>query len=46
VQALQDGGLRREAATDNRDFVEAHGLLDTNMARLEAWYRRLARRER
>lgn len=44
VRALEDGELRRAAVERNRAFVEEYGLLETNMARMEAWYYRLAGR--
>ena len=42
--ALEDGSLRRAAAGRNRAFVEEYGVQETNMARMEAWYYRLAGR--
>jgi glycosyltransferase involved in cell wall biosynthesis len=44
VRALEERELRREAVERNRRFVEEYGLLETNMARMEAWYYRLAGR--
>jgi len=44
VHALEDPALRRSAAERNRVFVESYGVLETNMARMEAWYYRLAAR--
>jgi glycosyltransferase involved in cell wall biosynthesis len=44
LRALDDAALRREAVERNRAFVEEYGLLETNMARMEAWYYRLAGR--
>ena len=44
VRALEDGELRRAAVERNRVFVEEYGVLETNMARMEAWYYRLAGR--
>ena len=44
VQALEDHELRRSAVEPNRRFVEEYGLLEANMARMEAWYYRLAGR--
>jgi glycosyltransferase involved in cell wall biosynthesis len=44
VRALEDGELRRAAVEWNRAFVEEYGVLETNMARMEAWYYRLAGR--
>jgi len=44
VRALEDGELRRAAVERNRSFVEEYGVLETNMARMEAWYYRLAGR--
>jgi glycosyltransferase involved in cell wall biosynthesis len=44
VRALEDPELRRSAAERNRDFVEEYGVLETNMAKMEAWYYRLAGR--
>jgi glycosyltransferase involved in cell wall biosynthesis len=44
VSALQDPERRRRTAERNRPFVEDYGLLETNMARMEAWYYRLANR--
>jgi glycosyltransferase involved in cell wall biosynthesis len=44
VRALEDGQLRSEAAERNLAFVNEYGLLETNMARMEAWYYRLAGR--
>jgi glycosyltransferase involved in cell wall biosynthesis len=44
VRALEDGELRRAAVERNRRFVEEYGLLETNMAKMEAWYYRLAGR--
>ncbi|MCH7488566.1 MAG: glycosyltransferase [Chloroflexi bacterium] len=42
--ALEDGSLRRDAVERNRAFVEEYGVQETNMARMEAWYYRLAGR--
>jgi len=44
VRALEDGELRRSAFERNRRFVEEYGVLETNMARMEAWYYRLVGR--
>ncbi|MDP3767189.1 MAG: glycosyltransferase, partial [Dehalococcoidia bacterium] len=44
IQALEDRELRRSAVERNRLFVEEYGLQETNMARMEAWYYRLAGR--
>ena len=44
VRALEDAELRRDAVERNRTFVEEYGLLETNLARMEAWYYRLAGR--
>lgn len=44
VRALEDHELRRAAIERNLRFVEAYGLLETNLARMEAWYYRLAGR--
>jgi len=44
VRALEDHQLRRDAVERNRRFVEEYGVLETNMAKLEAWYYRLAGR--
>ena len=44
ARALEDGELRRAAVERNRVFVEEYGVLETNMARMEAWYYRLAGR--
>ncbi len=44
VRALEDGELRRAAVGRNRRFVEEYGVLETNMAKMEAWYYRLAGR--
>ncbi|MCH7698234.1 MAG: glycosyltransferase [Chloroflexi bacterium] len=44
VRAIEDRDLRRNAAERNRSFVEEYGVLETNMARMEAWYYRLAGR--
>jgi glycosyltransferase involved in cell wall biosynthesis len=44
VRALEDVELRRDAVERNRAFVEDYGILETNMARMEAWYYRLAGR--
>ena len=44
TQALGDSELRRDAAERNRAFVDEYGVLETNMARMEAWYYRLAGR--
>lgn len=40
--ALGDAALRRDAVERNRAFVEEYGVTETNMARMEAWYERLA----
>jgi glycosyltransferase involved in cell wall biosynthesis len=42
--ALQDAALRRAAAERNAAFVPEYGELEANMARMEAWYLRLAGR--
>ena len=42
--ALDDRDRRREAVGRNRAFVEEYGMLEPNMARMEAWYYRLAGR--
>lgn len=44
ARALEDRELRHAAVARNRTFVEEYGLLETNMARMEAWYYRLAGR--
>ncbi len=44
VAALSDAELRRRAVGPNRTLVEEKGLLETNMARMEEWYYRLAGR--
>ncbi|MEX0786316.1 MAG: glycosyltransferase, partial [Dehalococcoidia bacterium] len=44
VRAIEDHELRRAALEANRRFVEEYGVLETNMARMEAWYYRLAGR--
>jgi glycosyltransferase involved in cell wall biosynthesis len=44
VTALEDPGRRRATAERSRSFVEDYGVLETNMARMEAWYYRLANR--
>ena len=44
VRALEDAELRRTAAERNRAFVEDYGVTEKNMARMEAWYYRLAGR--
>ena len=44
VRALEDRELRRDAVERNRRFVEEYGGLETNMAKMEAWYYRLAGR--
>jgi len=44
VAVLEDPARRRAAAERNRAFVEDYGVLETNMARMEAWYYRLAGR--
>ena len=44
ARVLGDSGLRRDAAEINRAFVNEYGVLETNMARMEAWYYRLAGR--
>lgn len=44
VTALEDPERRRRTAERNRPFVEDYGVLETNMARMEAWYYRLANR--
>lgn len=41
ARALADAGLRRAAAARNRAIVEARGLNETQMLRMEALYRRL-----
>jgi glycosyltransferase involved in cell wall biosynthesis len=46
VKALEDPVLRQDGVDRNRRFVEEYGLLETNMARMEAWYYRLAGRAR
>ncbi|MGB6895404.1 MAG: glycosyltransferase [Dehalococcoidia bacterium] len=45
VAALSNADLRRRAVPLNRALVEEKGLLETNMARMEEWYYRLAGRE-
>ena len=45
VRALEDRELRRAAVERNRTFVEEYGVLETNMAKMEAWYYRLAGRD-
>ncbi len=42
--AIADASLRRDAIERNRAFVEEYGVQETNMARMEAWYYRLAGR--
>ncbi|MBI5284857.1 MAG: glycosyltransferase [Chloroflexi bacterium] len=42
ARALSDPDLRRRAAAANRALVERRGLNETEMARMEAAYRRLA----
>jgi len=42
ARALADPALRRRAAAANRALVERRGLNETEMARMEAAYRRLA----
>jgi glycosyltransferase involved in cell wall biosynthesis len=44
VRALDDGELRRSAVERNRAFVEEYGVTEKNMAKMEAWYYRLAGR--
>ena len=44
LRALEDAPLRASAVERSRTFVEEYGLLETNMARMEAWYYRLAGR--
>ena len=44
VQALEDRELRRSARERNLRFVQEYGVLETNMARMESWYYRLAGR--
>jgi glycosyltransferase involved in cell wall biosynthesis len=44
ARALEDTELRHAAFWRNRAFVEEYGVLETNMARMEAWYYRLAGR--
>jgi glycosyltransferase involved in cell wall biosynthesis len=44
LRALDDHELRRAAIERNRRFVEEYGVLETNMALMEAWYYRLAGR--
>jgi len=44
ARALEDRELRHAAVERNRRFVEEYGLLETNMARMEAWYYRLVGR--
>ncbi|MCH7699666.1 MAG: glycosyltransferase, partial [Chloroflexi bacterium] len=44
ARALEDSELRRDAAEINRAFVNEYGVLETNMARMESWYYRLAGR--
>jgi glycosyltransferase involved in cell wall biosynthesis len=44
VQALDDNELRRAVLERNRAFVEEYGVLEPNMAKMEAWYYRLAGR--
>lgn len=41
-RALNDAALRHEAATQNRQLVEARGLRETNMLLMERHYYRLA----
>ena len=42
--ALGDDGLRRSAVAANAEFVDTYGVNETNMAKMEAWYYRLAGR--
>jgi glycosyltransferase involved in cell wall biosynthesis len=44
-RALDDPALRRAAAARNRALVEERGLNETEMAKMEALYRRLAARD-
>jgi len=44
IRALEEHDLRRAAVEANRRFVEEYGLLETNMAKMEAWYYRMAGR--
>jgi glycosyltransferase involved in cell wall biosynthesis len=44
VHALDDVELRRTAVERNRAFVEDYGVTEKNMAKMEAWYYRLAGR--
>lgn len=44
LRALEDRELRRAALERNRAFVREYGVLEDNMARMEAWYYRLAGR--
>ena len=44
LRALEDRELRRAAVDRNRRFVDEYGMLETNMAKMEAWYYRLAGR--
>jgi glycosyltransferase involved in cell wall biosynthesis len=44
LRALDDHALRSAAVERNRVFVEDYGVTETNMARMEAWYYRLAGR--
>jgi glycosyltransferase involved in cell wall biosynthesis len=43
-RALEGRELRRAAVDLNRAFVEEYGVLETNLARMEGWYYRLAGR--
>jgi glycosyltransferase involved in cell wall biosynthesis len=43
-RGLRDHALRRTAAGRNRAFVTEYGLLEGNLAKMEAWYYRLAGR--
>ncbi len=44
LRAIDDAELRRSAAQRNHNFVEEYAVLEDNMARMEAWYYRLAGR--
>ncbi len=44
ARALEDRELRQTAVERSWRFVEEYGLLETNMAKMEAWYYRLAGR--
>ncbi len=44
ARTLGDSEFRRDAAGRNLAFVNEYGVLETNMARMEAWYYRLAGR--